>query len=213
MSGAGHLLVFFKQNLAFLSVPKTGTTAYELALRPAADIVFTKATKHMTVGKFHARFAPFLEHTYGLRPERIAVMRDPVDVIRSWYRYRSPDRMGDNKHCHGGVSFDDYVLDVISDKPSRPAGIGNQHSFLTLAGRGLPIHHLFAYDRQRLLRDFLAERFGREVEPRQKNVSPEIPAPLSPDVEAKLRAARAAEFALYDRIQQADGVLRAYCER
>ncbi|SFL39296.1 hypothetical protein [Shimia aestuarii] len=206
------MLVFFKQNLAFLSVPKTGTTAYELALRPAADIAFTKATKHMTVGKFHKRFAPFLDQTYGLKPERMAVMRDPIDVIRSWYKYRSPERMGDNKHCHGGVSFDEYVLDVISDKPSKPAGVGSQHSFLTLAGKGLPVHHLFAYERQRLLRDFLEQRFEREIEPKQKNVSPEIPAPLSPEVEAKLRAARPEDFALYDRILQADGVLRAYSE-
>jgi hypothetical protein len=36
------MLVFFKPNLAFLSVPKTGSTAYALALRPKADIIFTK---------------------------------------------------------------------------------------------------------------------------------------------------------------------------
>jgi hypothetical protein len=33
--------VFLKANLAFISVPKTGSTAYEIAMRPHADIVFT----------------------------------------------------------------------------------------------------------------------------------------------------------------------------
>jgi hypothetical protein len=36
------MLVFSKQNLVFLAVPKTGTTAIEMALRPKADIVFAK---------------------------------------------------------------------------------------------------------------------------------------------------------------------------
>ncbi|MEP2534220.1 hypothetical protein [Shimia sp.] len=211
-SGQTRVLVFFKQNLAFLSVPKTGTTAFEIAMRPMADIVFTKGVKHMTVGKFHKRFAPFLKATYNVAPERLAVMRDPVDVIRSWYKYRSPDRMGDNPYCHGGVSFDEYVLDVISDKPSKAAGIGSQVSFLTLGNGAMPVHHLVAYDRQRLLRDFLAERFGKEIEPKPKNVSPEMPAEISPDTERKLRAARPAEFALFDRVLQADGMLSDYSD-
>ncbi|MEC8294742.1 MAG: gamma-glutamyl kinase, partial [Pseudomonadota bacterium] len=32
------MLVFWKQNLVFLSVPKTGTTAYEKALAPLASM-------------------------------------------------------------------------------------------------------------------------------------------------------------------------------
>ncbi len=36
------MLVFFKERLAFLSVPKTGTTAYETALRSRADLVISE---------------------------------------------------------------------------------------------------------------------------------------------------------------------------
>ncbi|PSL19752.1 hypothetical protein CLV88_105175 [Shimia abyssi] len=209
-NGAVNVLVFFKQKLTMLAVPKTGTTAYETKLRPLADIAFRKGTKHMTMGKYHSRLAPFLQETYRQNPERLAVMRDPVDVIRSWYKYRSPDRMGDNPYCHGGVSFDEFVLDVISDNPSKPAGVGSQRAFLSIPGGIVPVHHLFAYEHQRALRDFLSERFEREIEPKPKNVSPSIPAPISPEVERKLRTARAPEFELYDQIIQAGGVLRAY---
>ena len=102
------MLVFFKPNRAFLSVPKTGSTAYALALRKRADIAFTKGVKHMTVGKYHAKFAPFLKDTYGLTPERFAVIRDQIDHARSWYKYRSPQRMDPKPStCHGGVSFDE----------------------------------------------------------------------------------------------------------
>ncbi len=205
------MLVFFKPNLAFLSVPKTGSTAYELALRPRADVIFTKRVKHMTIGKYHAKFAPFLRETYGLTPERFAVIRDPIDHARSWYKYRSPDRMDrHNSTCHGGVSFDDFICDAISQFPSKAAGIGSQASFLSLGVGEIPMDHLFAYDRQDLLQQFLKDRFGESILPGQKNVSPDIEASLSPDVEAAFRAARPADFALYDRVTAAGGVLREF---
>lgn len=205
------MLVFFKPNLAFLSVPKTGSTAYELALRPKADVIFTKRVKHMTMGKYHAKLAPFLKDTYDLTPERFAVMRDPIDHARSWYKYRSPVRMSlDNPTCHGGVSFDDYILDAISDTPSRAAGIGSQASFLSLEEGVVPVHHLFAYERQDLLRAFLFGRFEEDIQPRKLNVSPQVEAEISPSVEAKFRAARPADFALYDRLRDADGILQDF---
>ncbi|MBO9477959.1 hypothetical protein J7382_10470 [Shimia sp. R11_0] len=205
------MLVFFKQNLAFLSVPKTGSTAYELALRPRADVIFTKRVKHMTIGKYHAKMAPFLKETYGITPERMAVVRDPIDHARSWYKYRSPHRMApSNPACHGGISFDDFLLDAISDTPSKPAGIGSQASFLSLGVGDVPVHHLFAYEHQDLLQAFLLERFGRPIVPQQKNVSPDVDAPVSPEVAEKFRAARPADFTLYDRVMQAGGVLREF---
>ena len=70
--------------------------------------------------------------------------------------------------------------------------------------------HLFAYERQDLLQDFIEARFGHRVEPQPKNVSPKVEAVLSPDVEAAFRAARPADFALYDRVVAAGGVLREF---
>lgn len=200
--------VFLKANLAFISVPKTGSTAYEIAMRPHADIVFTKRLKHMTAGKFHNKFRPFLEDSFGRNPELMAVMRNPVDQIRSWYKYRSPERLGmDDRHSTGGMSFDDYVLEVISDDPAPCAGIGQQFNFLTVKGV-TPVDHLFAYENQPLIRGFIEDRLGITLSLKDKNVSPDIPAPISPEVEARLREARAEEFALYDAIIKAGGVLR-----
>ena len=69
------------------------------------------------------------------------------------------------------------------------------------------MQHLFAYESQPAFRDFLADRLGREIKLKPKNVSPDVPAPLSSEVEAQLRAARAKEFALYDRLMAAEGYL------
>ena len=205
------MLVFSDQSLAFLAVPKTGTTAVEMALKPRADIVFTKQRKHMTAQRFHTRIAPFLRDTFDLVPDRVAVIRDPVDQIRSWYRYRNGPRRAGTARSTNGCSFNDFVLAVISKNPPAFAGIGSQYNMLTSGNLNkegeLLVQHLFAYDHQPLFRSFLSDRFGKEIVLKQKNVSPDAHAPLDPDIEAQLRKARAREFALYDQVMQAGGHL------
>ncbi len=201
------MLVFSAQELAYLAVPKTGTTAVELTLRRKADIIFTKRRKHLPAKKFHKKIAPFLAAEFDIHPERIAVMRDPEEQIRSWFRYRTSAELRGSDRQTEGLSFDQFVLDVISENPPAHARIGSQFNFLTGSGGAVLVHRLFAYERQPLFRAFLEERFGEELSFGQKNVSPMVDAPLSPDVRARLRAARAEEFALYDRMMDAGGVL------
>lgn len=202
------MLVFAEQNLAFIAVPKTGTTAVELALKRRADIVFGKRFKHMTAQRFHSRLAPFLESAYGLRPERFAVMREPEEQIRSWYRYRCREARKGSEFGASGMTFDAFVEAVISDDPPPFAGIGSQYRMLTSRRGALLVHHLFAHEKPLRFRQFLNDRFGEEIELKQKNVSPPADAPLSEPVRRRLREARRAEFDLYDRLIGADGYLR-----
>jgi hypothetical protein len=205
------MLVFFKQNLALLLVPKTGSTAFSSLLRRRADVIFAKNAKHMTIGKYHAKCAPFLKETYGVTPERVAVIRDPIDHLRSWYKYRSPQRMGaNNPACHGGISFDEFVMEAISKRPGLAADVGSQASFLSLGPGEVPIDHLFAYDQPELLLVFLSARFGEPILPARKNVSPDVAAPISAEVAAAFRAARPEDFALYERVKQAGGLLQEF---
>lgn len=201
------MLVFSEQKLAFLAVPKTGTTAFEMALRSRADMILTKRRKHLTATRFHNKVAPFLADTFDLTVETMAVMRDPVEQIRSWYRYRSGPRQKGTKASTNGCSFDDFVLAVISDKPPPFAGIGSQFNFVTSGKGEVLVNHLFAYERQPVFRAFLGDAFGEEIVLKQKNVSPPAEAPLSASIEAKLRRVRAEEFALYERIKDAGGHL------
>lgn len=204
------MLVFVDANLVLFAVPKTGSTAYHLALKGMADIGFARkpAYKHMSLRKYERHFGPFLKDAYGLEPERAAVMRHPVEQIRSWYRYRSRPTPRKEKGVLDGMSFDDFVAEVIAPKPAEFARIGSQFTFLSSEDGAVRVDHLFAYEKPLLLRKFLTERLGKGFETKQKNVSPAIDAPLSADMEAALRAARAEEFALYDRIVAAGGHLQ-----
>lgn len=197
------MLVCSGANLVFLAIPKTGTTAIEVALMPHADIVFGKHRKHMTARRYHKVIAPFLANTLNVHPETMAVVRNPVDRLRSWYRYRKRDDTDHADHSTAHLSFDDFIRDVIRDDPPPYAQIGNQHTFLCNGKGSLLVNHLFAYERQATLRDFLSTRVGAKLMFKQKNVSPDIPAPISPAVEAALREARAPEFALHARALEA----------
>jgi hypothetical protein len=201
------MLIFSPQSLAFIAVPKTGTTAVEMALKPKADILFTKHRKHTTAQRFHNKIAPFLDDALGLRPDRVAVMRDPEEQIRSWYRYRTRDLRDGTDTSTDGINFDQFVLDVIADDPPAYAGIGSQLKMLTSGRGGVLVHHLFAYETPTLFRSFLDERFGQEIVLKQKNVSPAADAPLSPSIRRKLHTARAAEFDLYHRLTDNGGHL------
>jgi hypothetical protein len=201
------MLIFLSRELAFLATPKTGTTAVEMALKPHAEIVFARNRKHITAQRYMNRVRPFLTQTFSAAPEPLAVMRNPVDQIRSWYRYRSQPRLDGHRLSTKTLTFDQFVLEVISDDPPPRAQIGSQFTFLTSDHGALLIQHLFAYERQFAFRDFLSDRLRQDINLKPKNVSPDVPAPLSSEVEAQLRAARADEFALYDRLMEADGYL------
>jgi hypothetical protein len=201
------MLIFSAENLAYLAVPKTGTTAVELALKARADIVFARGRKHMPAQRFHAKVAPFLDSAFGLRPDRIAVMRDPVDQLGSWYRYRTTADMRGSDRSTADISFDQFIHDVIKDDPPPHAGVGSQFRFITSGQGDVLVHKLFAYEHRPKFHGFLEERFGEGLEFKIRNVSPDGETALEPATLAKLRTARAEEFALHDRLMDAGGAL------
>lgn len=71
----------------------------------------------------------------------------------------------------------------------------------------LLVHHLFAYELQGQIREFLCTRFEDDITFKQKNVSPYVSTPLEPATRKKLRAARTAEFDLYARLMDTGGHL------
>ncbi len=196
------MLVFQKERLVFLAVPKTGSTAWESALSAHADMVVRDPPelKHAPVYRYNRWFRPMFVRVCGVRMETLAVMREPVSWLGSWYRYRRRPFMQGRPNATHDISFDDFVLGYLKGKKPGFADVGSQEKFLEPQPNGTAVDFLFRYEDQVGLGDFLADRLGLRVEPDRENVSPEMPLALSRGVEARLRRKCAGEFALYDGI-------------
>ena len=192
------MLVFSEQNLVLFSVPKTGSTAMEVALKPWADIAFYKQRKHTPIGRYQRKIAPFLHAAYGLEPETMAVMRAPLEHVRSWYRYRAATLE---------VDFDGFVQAVMAASPPDWARIGSQLTFLTAPDGTLGITHLFAYEAQPALRTWLNARMSAQITFKPQNVSPAAPTPITTATKTEFEARYCNEIALHARVTAQGGHL------
>lgn len=196
------MLMFWKEKLVFLSVPKTGTTAYEKALAPLAAMVISDPPelKHAPLYRYNRFFRPMFEKACKAEMETLAVMREPIDWLGSWYRYRRRPFMEGKPNSTHGVSFDDFVLAYCQDKPPSFANVGSQYKFLEPRPNGTAIDHLFRYEDQAGLIAFLENRLSLKLDLSRENVSPRMDLSLSPQAEKTLRQTRAEEFDLWDSI-------------
>jgi len=196
------MLVFFKQRLAFLAMPKTGSTAYESALAPYADLALTNppALKHAPVYRYNRFIRPLYKNVCDVELELIAVMRDPTDWLGSWYRYRRRPSMKGHPNATSGISFDDFVRAYC--KGTRPpfADVGSQAKFLKSQSNGTAVSHLFSYENQPRLKNFLTRKLGIQFELEIENASPRMTLELSPETRKLFRRKCAVEFDLYDSI-------------
>lgn len=196
------MLVFHKERLAFLAVPKTGTTAYHSALARRADIVVSHPSglKHASVYRYSRFFRPMFNKVGGAEMELLAVMREPVSWLGSWYRYRRRADLRETDRSTYGMSFDDFVRAYIKGDRPAFADVGSQASFLKTHPSGTAITHLFRYEELPRLNRFLEERLGVEIVLGRRNVSPEMDLSLSPEIDRKYREKCHEEFRLYDGI-------------
>ncbi|GIT92253.1 gamma-glutamyl kinase [Jannaschia pagri] len=195
------MLIFWKHRFVLLAVPKTGTTALEDALAPLSDaaIVNPPGLKHCGVAKYRRELAPFFEQK-GRRPlELVAVMREPVDWLGSWFRYRSRPQLDGQQNSTKGLTFDEFVEAYLQDPQPDFAKVGSQARFLQGG-----VTHLFRHDRPADLTAFLSDRLGPLPDIPRMNVSPPGDLGLSARLHARLREENAEDFALWDSLQNAD---------
>ena len=192
------MLIFWRQRLVVLANPKTGTTALEEALAPLASVVVQRPPqlKHTGANKYHRFLAPYVGDDKDHPFQIVGVMREPVDWLGSWYRYRQrKDEASDKSTRH--VSFDDFVRAWCQKSPPEFAKVGSQANFLSPA-RGRQCDRIFRYDRIGRFIGFLEHTLQTRINLPQVNVSPKGETRLSPEVDNLVRDHAAREFEIYD---------------
>lgn len=198
------MLVFWDQKLILLSVPKTGTTALEGALSPFADIVIRNppTLKHAPVYRYRRFLKPLFIQGAGAKEDElttVAVMRNPIDWLSSWYRYRHRDALVGHQNSTRGISFDDFATEHMKGKPAPFANVGSQSKFLLDGDGNLGVDYLFKYETG-AIKPWLEQRLDVTVTLNQRNVSPKLETRLSPEIEQRYRDKYAADFSLWDQI-------------
>ncbi|MEJ6477733.1 MAG: gamma-glutamyl kinase [Octadecabacter sp.] len=194
------MLVFWSEKLVFLAVPKTGTTALEGALASRASMVMRDPPhlKHAPVYRYRRFLHPYFKQAGGEVMETLAVVRNPVDWLGSWYRYRNRDELVGHQNSTRDVSFDDFVQEYMKGKSAPFALVGSQAKFLLDGDGNVGVTHLFQYEQQDKLIAYLQERLGTAITLPQLNVSPRMPLELSEENRAKLHRKCADEFRVWE---------------
>ena|SRR5215218_8099151 len=195
------------KGFVFLAVTKTGSTAIERAFAKYSQVVAQRAPafKHTTYPQFQRFLQPFLASKGYPRDsyEVVCVIREPIDWLSSWWRYRSREDLADPSHPRhhnyvGRVSFEQYAHAYMKGD-EQFAQVGRQSGFVRPRRGQATVDRIFRYDRFDLLVDFLCEKVGEEVDVGARNVSPKLSFSLSEECERELRKFFAPEYRIYER--------------
>lgn len=199
------MLILRKAGLVFLSNPKTASQAIRAMLRAHAETpVAAQGKPHMNAATYARRWSSRIAADLGRAPETVAVMRDPLERMQSWFRYRQRDALRGQPNSTLGLTFAQFVEGLLADTPPPYAAIGRQDRFLGFIDGGPPVVHVFDYARLDLLVAFLEDRLGTALQLDQLNVSP-VPDPvaaLPKGLSARYQRAHRTEIALYDLVAE-----------
>lgn len=196
------MLIFWDQRLVFLATPKAGSSAVEAALESLAAVTMPRPAplKHMTASAFRTHLAPYLESVTGTRFTTVALMREPISWLRSWYRFRLRDDFEDPTHPMQGRSFEAFIHDYMAQTPPAHARLGTQGDYL-LGTDGRPaIDQIFRYENIEGFVHFLEDRLDCAITLPRVNVPPAVDVALSPSTEVQLRSVLERDFTLYNRL-------------
>ena len=194
--------IFWKQRLVMLSVPKTGSSAFEAALAPYASITVSDPPelKHAPVYRYNRFFRPMMEKMGADQMDIMAVIREPVSWLGSWYRYRQRPFLDGKPTSTKGLNFDDFCQAYCQEVRPPFANVGAQSKFVEPRPNGVAVTHLFRYEDQNRLVRFLEDRLSISLELARSNTSPNASIDLSQQTLALLHDRCADEFDLWDGI-------------
>lgn len=199
------MLVFWPQRLVFLAVPKTGTSAWAQALGPFASMVVRDPPelKHAPLYRYNRFFRPMFEKMGAERMELVAVVREPLSWLGSWYRFRQRPFLDGKPQSTRGLSFDEFANDYLLAVPPEHARVGSQAKFLEPRPNGVSVDHLFAYENLAPLQSFFSDRLSTDFDLPRVNVSDRTALELSTATLMRLHQCLKSDFKLWESVTSA----------
>jgi hypothetical protein len=190
-----------QHGFVFLSTTKTGSTAVENVFTPYAQLVARRppSLKHMNAQGYAASLQPLLakhgfpRETYDV----VCVIREPIDWITSWWRYRSRPAAAEKeaKKYAGDLTLDEFCERFMDGE----FVLGNMARFVRLRDGSCGVDVMFKYDHLDDLVVWMSEKIGIDVPHLPPaNVSPPREDLMSAGVRARLEEHMAEHRSLYE---------------
>jgi hypothetical protein len=190
-----------KYGFVFLAAPKAGSTAIQRAFAEHAQLVTSgpPSLKHVTATEFEADFAPLLaRHGYDRGDyETTCLVREPIEMTLSWWRYRSRRNLAGQPHYTGDMDFDAFVDLVVTGRGAfkRPA------EFACGPDGRLLVDRPFRYENVDACVAWMASLVGAPVAVGRANVSPVREAAVSASARRRLEEFFAEDLAIHAAAQ------------
>ena len=173
------MLIFVNQGLIVYAMPKTGTTSIDRAIGRNASIKLSGTGDN---GLKHINSKKFIKWRRTLRKEfpkqtfiSCCVMREPLDRLNSWYRYRSREEIKNKENYVGNLTFDEYLNKICDDNERKSSRYNlNSQSRFIISKKKVGIDRIFPYLKINEFTDFISLKLNKKIKLPRKNISPKI---------------------------------------
>ena len=111
--------------LVFLAMPKAASQSIRKSLLPhAADLGAEEPARHINIEMFNRDLRARFEDRIGRRVETFAVVRNPVERLSSWHRYRQRPAIAGTPNSTRGIGFEAFVKATLEPDPLPFAALG-----------------------------------------------------------------------------------------
>ncbi len=181
----------------FLASPKAASTAIQRAFAEHAQLLTPgpPSLKHLSAAEFEADIAPLLAKHGFDRSAYVttALVREPVDLTLSWFRYRSRRNLKGSARYTGEMSFDEYAEQVVAGEDA----FRSPREFLCDERGELLVQRPYRYEHIDACLGWMVEQVGQPVEVGRANVSPQRDVEVSPATRALLEQHFARDLEIY----------------
>ena len=181
---------------AFLCMPKCASTSIEAALTPYCDLITKKGTtslKHTNYRQYSEYIEPYLDRVEGVKPETVCLMREPIDWLHSWYRYRKREKMRGKPRSTADMSFSKFCELYLEGKIK----LGGQFNFLKNENGEVGMDRIFRYERLDIVQKYFENKIGEKIVLPVYNVSPKEVLELDDSIEKRLRELFREDYEVY----------------
>ena len=167
------MLASIRKKFVLLSNPKTGTTSLEKVLYSHSSIEFKgpgAAGKHISYLELKHMFGDYFEDN---GCTIFVVIRDPIETLVSWYKYRSRKAMAHLPASTQGMTFEQFAK-MWNDRTPPHGGLRSSVDIALDSGGALAPISYHSYNKVSHLVDRLSELCGETLIMPHINKSPEF---------------------------------------